>query len=57
MAEEVNPSLLIEIDGGMSAETIKSAVDAGVDVVVAGSAVYRNGEIEKNITALRDSLK
>lgn len=57
MAEEVNPSLLIEIDGGMSADTIKSAVDAGVDVVVAGSAVYRNGEIEKNIRVLRDSLK
>lgn len=57
MAEEVNPSLLIQIDGGMSADTIKSAVDAGVDVVVAGSAVYRNGEIEKNIRVLRDSLK
>ncbi|WP_312650013.1 ribulose-phosphate 3-epimerase [Proteiniclasticum sp.] len=57
MAAEVNPSLLIEIDGGMSCETIKSAVEAGVDVVVAGSAVYRNGKITENITALRDSLK
>lgn len=57
MAAEVNPSLLIEIDGGMSTETIKSAVEAGVDVVVAGSAVYRNGEIAKNITALKDALK
>jgi ribulose-phosphate 3-epimerase len=41
----------------MSTETIKSAVEAGVDVVVAGSAVYRNGEIAKNITALKDALK
>ncbi len=57
MAAKVNPSLLIEIDGGMSTETIKSAVEAGVDVVVAGSAVYRNGEIAKNITALKDALK
>lgn len=57
MAKETNPGLLIEIDGGMSAKTIKSAVEAGVDVVVAGSAVYRNGEVEKNIRALRDALK
>lgn len=56
MAKELNPGLLIEIDGGMSTETIKSAVQAGVDVVVAGSAVYRNGEIAKNISALRASL-
>lgn len=57
MAREVNPGLLIEIDGGMSTTTIRSAVEAGVDVVVAGSAVYKDGEIEKNIRALRDSAK
>lgn len=57
MAREVNPGLLIEIDGGMSTTTIRSAVEAGVDVVVAGSAVYKDGEIEKNIRALRDSSK
>lgn len=57
MAKEVNPNLLIQIDGGITVDTIKSAVDAGVDVVVAGSAVYKNGEIEKNIRDLRNSAK
>jgi len=57
MAKDVNPNLLIEIDGGITVDTIKSAVDAGVDIVVAGSAVYKNGEIEKNIRDLRNAAK
>lgn len=57
MADKLNPGLLIEIDGGMTADTIRSAVDAGVDVVVAGSAVYRNGEVSRNILDLRNALK
>lgn len=57
MADRLNPGLLIEIDGGMAKDTIKSAVEAGVDVIVAGSAVYRNGEIAKNILELRNALK
>lgn len=57
MANKLNPDLLIEIDGGIAENTIRAAVEAGVDVVVAGSAVYKNGEIGKNIQALREALK
>ena len=57
MANRMNPDLLIEIDGGIAEDTIRSAVEAGVDVVVAGSAVYKNGEIRRNIDALRAALK
>ncbi len=34
-------SLLIEMDGGIDATNICEAVDAGVDIVVAGSAVFK----------------
>ncbi len=58
MAKECNPNLLIQIDGGMDSKNIKEAVDAGVDVVVAGSAIYNDkNTIEGNISALRDALK
>ncbi|MFH5835694.1 ribulose-phosphate 3-epimerase [Proteiniclasticum sp. C24MP] len=57
MANKMNPDLLIEIDGGIAENTIRSAVEAGVDVVVAGSAVYKNGEIRRNIEVLREALK
>ncbi|HET6987100.1 MAG TPA: ribulose-phosphate 3-epimerase, partial [Kribbella sp.] len=32
--------LWIEIDGGISVDTIEQCADAGADVFVAGSAVY-----------------
>jgi len=46
-------SLLVEIDGGINADTIEQAAEAGVDVFVAGSAVYGAPDIGAEITALR----
>ncbi len=38
----------IEIDGGVNRETIGAALDAGANVIVAGSAVF-NGSIDENV--------
>lgn len=57
MAQETNPGLLIEIDGGIGTSNIREACEAGVDVVVAGSAVYKNNEMEKNIGDLRKAAQ
>lgn len=53
-ANEVNPDLLIEVDGGVSEETAPLVVAAGADVLVAGNAVLagvivlrRSAEFEK----------
>ena len=43
---------VIEIDGGINAETAKLAVESGVDVLVAGSYVF-NGNIVENIASLK----
>ncbi len=56
-AEKVNPRLLIEADGGISENTIKSAFDAGVDVCVAGTAVFKADNPEKAISKLKDLCK
>jgi len=49
-----NPSCLIEVDGGVNDENVKALEDAGVDVVVAGSFVYKHPEgIAKAISALK----
>lgn len=48
-------SYLIEIDGGIYPDTAKLAVAAGVDVLVAGTAVFK-GDIAKNIHALKKAL-
>ncbi|AGK97320.1 ribulose-phosphate 3-epimerase [Clostridium pasteurianum] len=56
IADKYNPSLMIEVDGGINADNIKAVVDAGANVIVAGSAVFRNNEIEKNIRTLKEGI-
>ncbi|AIY84682.1 MAG: ribulose-phosphate 3-epimerase [Clostridium baratii] len=53
MRKKYNKDLIIEIDGGIGLNNIKAAREAGVDVAVAGSAVYKNGEVIKNISELK----
>ncbi|RUT63656.1 hypothetical protein C1149_13730 [Clostridium botulinum] len=38
---------MIEVDGGVTKDNIKKIADCGADLLVAGSAVFKNGEIEK----------
>jgi ribulose-phosphate 3-epimerase len=49
--EERNLSYRIEVDGGVDHETIKSVVQAGADLLVAGNAVFGKGDGE---TATRE---
>jgi ribulose-phosphate 3-epimerase len=51
-ARELAPELDIEIDGGINGETVKQAVDAGANVIVAGSYVF-SGDYAKRIASLR----
>ena len=43
----------LEVDGGVNTDTIKSVVDAGADVLVAGSAVFKGDDYSATIGALR----
>ncbi len=52
-AGEREKPLLIEVDGGIKAETIAAAEAAGADIFVAGSAVFRSNDYEANIQALK----
>jgi ribulose-phosphate 3-epimerase len=54
--DEIKSSAYLEVDGGISAETLPKMKDAGANVFVAGNAVFDhpNG-IEAGIAALRDA--
>ena len=43
----------IEIDGGIGTENARQVVEAGVEVLVAGSSVFRGGRVTENVAALR----
>lgn len=45
----------IEIDGGIGVENARQVAEAGVRVLVAGSAVFRDGAIAKNVQAIRQA--
>lgn len=47
-------SIWLQVDGGISSETICEAAEAGADVFVAGSAVFRAEDPASMITSLRN---
>ena len=46
-------TLLVEVDGGINADTVEQAAEAGADVFVAGSAVYGADDPGRAVAALR----
>jgi ribulose-phosphate 3-epimerase len=55
--DDVNPSALIEVDGGISASTLPEVLTAGAQVFVAGNAIFNHpGGISAGIRALKTQL-
>ena len=50
--EQNNFSYLIEVDGGVGTKNAAKLVQSGTDVLVAGSSVFKNGNIAENITRI-----
>lgn len=51
IAEQLGkPELLIQVDGGVTEENAQAIIEAGANVLVAGSAVFKKGEIVERAT-------
>jgi ribulose-phosphate 3-epimerase len=52
---EKNINFDIEIDGGINFDNCQSAIDAGANILVSGTTVFKsnNGDIKKNINLLK----
>ena len=48
LIEKTNNKVDIEVDGGVNTENVSKLLDAGANIIVAGSAVF-NGDIEENV--------
>jgi ribulose-phosphate 3-epimerase len=56
--DETNSKAFIQVDGGISAETIKQCYQAGATHFIAGSAVFRYEKgIKAGIQALRAAIQ
>lgn len=54
LLDRVNPSAVIQVDGGMTNETLRPAYQAGARAFVAGNAVFKHPQgIEAGVRALK----
>ena len=53
MIDEKHYDCLIEVDGGINDETAKLAKEAGVDILVAGSYLFKSANMKEDIKNLR----
>jgi ribulose-phosphate 3-epimerase len=54
LISRVGGDIWLQVDGGVSLETIERCADAGADVFVAGSAVYSADDPDAMVAALRE---
>lgn len=56
LREKLNAKFLIEVDGGVSSKNIKSILNAGCDVFVAGSSIFHSDNISAATTELKNLI-
>ncbi len=52
LRKEMGLNFRIEVDGGVALDTVASVVQAGAELLVAGSAVFQKGRTEQNAAEL-----
>lgn len=55
LANERNLNIEIQVDGGMKPNNVHKAVEAGADVIVAGSAIFGSDDINKTVQEFRSN--
>ena len=53
MIRRTGKEILIEVDGGITLENAPALVEAGADVLVAGSTIFRSADPAKTIRSLK----
>ncbi|MBQ7149121.1 MAG: ribulose-phosphate 3-epimerase [Pseudobutyrivibrio sp.] len=56
LCRQKNLKIDIEVDGGINRDTIDDVLDAGANIIVAGSAVF-NGDVKANAEFLLEKMK
>ena len=57
LIDERAPCVLLEVDGGVKLDNMKSIKEAGADVFVAGSAIFKSTDYKQTIQAMKKILR
>ena len=49
-----NKKIDIEVDGGINKKNAKTLIDAGADILVSGSTIFKSNNYQKTINELRN---
>jgi ribulose-phosphate 3-epimerase len=55
--DEQNLNIDIQVDGGVKPDNIKKVVEAGANIIVAGSAIFNSDDIDSTVKLLRENAK
>ena len=56
LLDQRNPSCRLQIDGGVKVGNIRRVVEAGIDTIVVGSAIYGETPVPEAVAALRRAI-
>ncbi len=57
LINEKNLNVDIQVDGGIKPDNVKKVVDAGANIIVAGSAIFGSDDIQKTVDLFRENAK
>jgi ribulose-phosphate 3-epimerase len=57
MIDHSKKEIFLEVDGGIDLNTARLVIEAGADVLVAGTSVFKAESIQKGIASLRTAFK
>ena len=56
MIKERDLNVSIEVDGGIKVDNVQKVLNAGAEIIVAGSAVFK-GNIAENVKAFKEKMR
>ncbi len=57
MIDEINPRVELEVDGGIKVDNIKQIAATGVDIFVAGSAIFKSQNYKETIEQMKKAAQ
>jgi ribulose-phosphate 3-epimerase len=56
LANDLNPSLVIAVDGGVNPDNARLLTEAGADCLIMGTALFKSGDMKRVVTEVRESV-
>lgn len=56
LRKKLNLNFLIEVDGGINTDNVRSVINAGADIIVAGASIFNSDNITASVTEFKNII-